>query len=351
MINIPEELKAMHIVVIEDDDVNRFLLEDCLSKAGFSDVTVFNDNDASVSILQDQTPDLILLNLAMRSPSGRLLLEEIRSSYHLWMQVPILVFAEDVSGQARQAALDMGANDFLSKPGEPVEIILRVRNFLRTRQLYKELEQYSLDLESKVRQRTDELTRATEDCLERLARASEYRDDDTGEHTMRVGVLSALIAEKVGLKREEVELIRRASPLHDIGKIGIPDSVLLKPGKLDEQEYDIVKSHVKIGSSLLAGSTSKLMLMAEEIAYSHHEKWDGTGYSQGLKGEEIPIAGRIVAIADVFDALTHERPYKQAWPQDKAIVEIKSLSGTHFDPDVVNAFVEVVTTSDSRLLV
>ena len=138
MINIPEELKAMHIVVIEDDDINRFLLENCLSEAGFSDVTVFNDNDASVSILQDQTPDLILLNLAMRSPSGRLLLEEIRSSYHLWMQVPILVFAEDVSGKARQAALDMGANDFLSKPVNSLELKTRVRSLLRVRHLTNE---------------------------------------------------------------------------------------------------------------------------------------------------------------------------------------------------------------------
>lgn len=341
----------MHVVVIDDEPSNRLLLQRFLEDSGFTDITLIGDANTVIETLLERSPDLIVLDLHMPGRDGFSLLEEIRTKFPEWRQVPILVFTADVTREARQRALELGANDFLTKPGEAFEIVLRVRNFLRTRKLYQELEQYSLDLENKVRHRTEELAKATEDCLWRLARASEYRDDDTGEHTLRVGVLSAFIAEEIGLNNDTVEMIRRAAPLHDIGKIGIPDTILLKPGKLTEDEFDVVRSHVKIGSSLLVGSTSKLMKMAEEIALTHHEKWDGTGYSQGLSGEGIPITGRIVAVADVFDALTHDRPYKQAWPKDKAVEEIETLSGTHFDPKVADAFARVVDMYDSELLV
>lgn len=351
MINVPEDLRGMHVVVIDDEPANRLLLQRFLEDSGFTDVTLIGDSGEVIGILKQRDPDLIVLDLHMPGRDGFSLLEEIRTKFTKWSQVPVLVFTADVTREARQRALELGANDFLTKPGDAIEIVLRVRNFLRTRNLYRELEQYSLDLESKVEMRTEELSKATEDCLWRLARASEYRDDDTGEHTLRVGVLSGFIAEELGLERERVEMIRRAAPLHDIGKIGIPDTILLKPGKLTDEEFDVIRSHVKIGSSLLAGSASKLMKLAEEIAISHHEKWDGTGYSQGLIGEAIPITGRIVAVADVFDALTHDRPYKQAWPKDKAVEEIKSLSGSHFDPTIVEAFIEIVSTYDAKLLV
>ena len=341
----------MHIIVVDDEPANRLLLQRFLEDSGFTDITLIGDANAVIETLLERTPDLIVLDLHMPGRDGFSLLEEIRTKFPEWRQVPILVFTADVTREARQKALELGANDFLTKPGEAFEIVLRVRNFLRTRKLYLELEQHSLDLESKVRHRTAELAKATEDCLWRLARASEYRDDDTGEHTLRVGVLSAFIAKKIGLDRDTVEMIRLAAPLHDIGKIGIPDTILLKPGKLTDDEFDIVRSHVKIGSSLLVGSTSKLMKMAEEIALTHHEKWDGTGYSQGLSGEDIPITGRIVSVADVFDALTHDRPYKHAWPKDKAVEEIKSLSGSHFDPNVADAFARVVATYGAELLV
>jgi len=180
------------------------------------------------------------------------------------------------------------------------------------------------------------------EILQRLALAAEYRDDDTGEHTKRVGEMSAQIAEALGLPEAEVELIRRAAPLHDVGKIAIPDSILLKPGKLTPEEFELIKTHTALGAKMLSGGRFPLLQRAEEIALSHHERWDGAGYLSGLQGEMIPIAGRIVAVADVFDALTNERSYKKAWSPDEAIQEIKHQSGQHFDPRVVEAFLEVI---------
>lgn len=350
MIKVDEDLRGMHVVVIDDEVVNRRLMQRILEESGFRRITLIADS-MEIGILAEINPDVICLDLHMPAKDGFTALQEIRDTMPQLKQVPVLVFTADVSIPSRQRALELGANDFLNKPGEAIEIVLRVRNFLRTRKLYKELERYSLDLENKVKRRTMELYEATEDCLWRLARASEYRDDDTGEHTIRVGVISSRIADRLGLDPEEVDMIRRAAPLHDIGKIGIPDSILLKPGKLTSEEFAVMRSHVKIGASLLAGSSSKLMLMAEKIALSHHERWDGTGYSMGLKGEEIPLPGRIVAVADVYDALTHDRPYKQAWPADKAVDEIKSQSGKHFDPQVVDAFVQVVNSSEKDVAV
>jgi putative two-component system response regulator len=350
VIRIEEDLRGMHVVVIDDEAVNRRLMERILQEAGFGKITLIADS-TRLEQLEEIDPDVICLDLHMPGKDGFTVLEEIRGSLPSLRQVPVLVFTADVSIPSRQKALELGANDFLNKPGEAIEIVLRVRNFLRTRKLYKELESYSLDLENKVQRRTLELYEATEDCLWRLARASEYRDDDTGEHTIRVGVVSSRIARHLGLGAEEVDMIRRAAPLHDIGKIGIPDSILLKPGKLTPEEYAVMRSHVKIGASLLAGSSSKLMLMAEKIALTHHERWDGTGYGLGLSGDEIPLPGRIVAVADVYDALIHDRPYKQAWPQEKAVAEIRSQAGKHFDPQVVEAFLKVVDSSESEIAV
>jgi putative two-component system response regulator len=346
LIKVDEELRGMHIVVIDDEAINRRLMERILQEAGFSRISLIADS-TDIQILEEMDPDVICLDLHMPGNDGFKVLEVIRGTLPALVQVPVLVFTADVSVPSRQRALDLGANDFLNKPGEAIEIVLRVRNFLRTRKLYKELEGYSLDLESKVQRRTLELYEATEDCLWRLARASEYRDDDTGEHTIRVGAISSRISSQLGLGTEDVDMIRRAAPLHDIGKIGIPDSILLKPGKLTTEEFAVMRSHVKIGASLLAGSSSKLMLMAEKIALTHHEKWDGSGYALGLRGEEIPLPGRIVAVADVYDALIHDRPYKQAWPMEKAVAEIRSLAGTHFDPDVVDAFLNVADSIES----
>jgi PAS domain S-box-containing protein len=202
----------------------------------------------------------------------------------------------------------------------------------------KQLAMHSELLETKVAERTQELIDARAKTLRRLALAAEYRDDNTFEHTERVGTTSAEIATRLGLGKDQVEILRLAAPLHDVGKIGIPDHILLKPGKLTSEEYEVMKTHTMLGARLLTGSGSPVLQMATLIAESHHERWDGSGYPRGCAGETIPLVGRIVAVADVFDALTHDRPYKSAWPTARAIAEIKRNAGSHFDPQVVAAF-------------
>jgi PAS domain S-box-containing protein len=205
----------------------------------------------------------------------------------------------------------------------------------------EQLATHSEQLEAKVAERTQELQDARAKTLRRLALAAEYRDDDTFEHTERVGSTSAEIATRLGLNKDQVEILRLAAPLHDVGKIGIPDHILLKPGKLTSEEYEVMKTHTMLGARLLTGSGSSVLQMATLIAESHHEHWDGNGYPRGCSGETIPLVGRIVAVADVFDALTHDRPYKSAWPTARAITEIKHEAGSHFDPQVVAAFLAI----------
>jgi putative two-component system response regulator len=219
---------------------------------------------------------------------------------------------------------------------------MRVKNFLRLRQLQLELEKNNAELASRVKARTEELSAARREALEALARAAEYRDDDTGQHTQRVGELSVKIAEQMQAPEDWIEALRLAAPLHDVGKISLPDSILLKPGKLDDQELETMRRHTVIGAQVFSGIESPLMKLAKEIALCHHEKWDGSGYPNGCCGELIPLGARIVSVADVYDALTHERPYKHAWPHSEAIEEIISQSGRQFDPNVVEAFLTVM---------
>jgi putative two-component system response regulator len=216
--------------------------------------------------------------------------------------------------------------------------LLRIRNLLETRFLHLSLQSHNETLEQRVRERTRDLEEARLEVLERLTQAAEYRDDATGQHTRRVGELSARMARKLLLGDEDVELIRRAAPLHDTGKIAIPDAILLKPGRLTPEEFEIMKTHASIGARMLSGGRTPMMLLAEEIALSHHERWDGTGYPNGLSGEDIPFAARIVAIVDFYDALANDRPYRSAWPESRIIAEIEGQSGKHFDPRVVEAF-------------
>jgi putative two-component system response regulator len=253
--------------------------------------------------------------------------------------VPILVLTADATTTARHAALRAGAKDFLTKPLDEVDVVLRTNNLLGARL-------HSVLLEAQVRERTHALEQAQLETLQRLALAAEYRDDDTGLHTRRVGLSAGRIAAALGLPAAQVEILRRAAPLHDVGKIGIPDAILLKPGKLTAEEVVTMQRHTTIGEALLAGSSSPWLQLAAEIALTHHERWDGTGYPAGLAGTDIALTGRIVAVADVFDALTHVRPYKPAWPVDEALAEIERQSGRQFDPCVVAAFRETTATPD-----
>ena len=335
---------AARILLIDDSPSDVLLLETILGGDGYHDIVSVNDPRESVSLLRTYAPDLILLDLHMPHMSGldviHALRDEIGDQY-----LPILVLTADITAEAKARALSMGAKDFLTKPFDPVEVRLRIKNLLETRRLYLDLKDQNELLERKVEERTAELEIAKIEILERLALTAELRDDETGLHTQRVGRISALMAQTLGLKERTVEVIRRAAPLHDIGKIATPDSILLKPGKLTGKEWAVMKRHTKVGAQLLSNSIATTLQVAEAIALTHHERWDGSGYA-GLAGEEIPLCGRILAVSDVFDALTHRRPYKEAWPIERAMEEIASQRGRQFDPDTVDAFLEISERHD-----
>ena len=328
------------ILIIDDEPPNVELLRRLLERAGFSRIHSTSDPRDARSLYVEFRPDLILLDLHMPHMDGLAVMEELNqiaeSTY-----LPILILTGDVSQEARRDALSRGAKDFLNKPFSSDEVLLRIGTLLETRFLYLQIQTQNQVLEAKVRERTRELEAAQLEIIERLAKAAEFRDDNTGRHTERVGQMAALLATEIGLPESEVSLIRRAAPLHDVGKIGIPDSILLKLGKLTPSEFELVKTHTSIGARILSGSRFPILRTAEEIAFSHHERWDGSGYA-GLSADAIPLSGRIVAVADVFDALTQKRPYKEAWSVDEAIAEIKRQRGRQFDPDLVEAFDRII---------
>jgi putative two-component system response regulator len=255
--------------------------------------------------------------------------------------LPILILTGDIRFEARQRALSSGAKDFLLKPFDMTEVLLRIKNLLETRSLYLLLQEQNQNLEVRVAARTRELEEARVEILQRLSDAAEYRDDDTGQHTKRVATIAVAIGRSMGLDHHTLELLRWSSPLHDVGKIGIPDSVLLKAGRLTDAEMEIMKAHTTIGARILMGGQSPLVQMAETIALNHHERWNGKGYPRQLSGEDIPLEARIVAVADVFDALTHTRPYREAWSIEATRTEIKEGSGKHFDPEIATIFLEL----------
>jgi putative two-component system response regulator len=335
------DLTSSRILIVDDQEANVRLLEFILDSAGFREYRHTTDSRQVLHLWASFQPDLILLDLQMPHFDGFKVMEQLATELPSHVYLPILVLTADISTQAKQKALSSGASDFLSKPLDAIEVILRIKNLLRTRWLNAELQQHNQTLEAKVQERTARLAEAQLEILDRLATAGEYRDDNTGQHTQRVGKLAAMIAHGLGQSDNQVELLRLAATLHDIGKIGVPDRVLMKEGKLTGEEFAIIKSHTNIGSDILQKSKFSILQVAREIAASHHEKWDGTGYPQGLKAELIPLSGRIVAIADVFDALTHARPYKKAWDLKEALAEIQRQSGRHFDPHLVDVFLSI----------
>ena len=338
--------RSAKIMIVDDELLNLRFLEELLQEGGFPDHCSTTDPLQVLFLFQNYQPDLVILDLNMPHMDGLTVLQQLRSRIPEDTYLPILIISADMSQVKRKKALALGANDFISKPFDLMEVLLRIKNQLHTRFLQMEVQEKNSQLERKVKERTKELEDAQLEILERLAMAAEYRDDNTGRHAQRVGSLSALIAQRMGLSPELVERIRRAAPLHDLGKIGLPDGVLLKDGKLEDQEFERMKEHIAIGAKILGGSRFPLLQMAEEIAYSHHLRWDGRGYPLNLKGEEIPLVGRIVALADVFDALTHKRPYKEAWPVDAALDEIRQQSGKQFDPRIVEIFIEIIHQLD-----
>ena len=332
---------AAHIVIIDDEAANVRLLMRMLADAGFQTVTGLTNSRELAALLVGQPPDLVITDLHMPDIDGFGVLDLLMPLINQ-ERLPVLVVTGDPSVNARQQALTRGAKDFVTKPFDTVEMLLRVRNLLEARMLYQDLlKQHRTLLESATGQ-SRELESARIEMIERLALAAEYRDEDTSDHNLRVGLLSSRLAEAIGWTSEDAGLLRRAAALHDIGKIGIPDALLRKPGALTDGEQRVMRTHPSIGARILGGSHVPLLQLAETIAWSHHEKWDGTGYPRGLKGPAIPLAGRIVAVADTFDAITSDRPYRHARSVRVAMERIRVEADRHFEPRLIEALERIV---------
>ena len=328
------------ILILDDEHAYVSLLEGMLAAAGYQHVRTTLVPADALRIFPDYQPDIVLLDLHMPQMDGIEVLRRMQMLLQPGEFVPMLMLTGDMSSVVRKDALASGAIDFVTKPFQVSEVLLRIRNLLQTRMLHRELRERNYQLEERVAERTHELEQARLDILYRLARAAEFRDDATGEHTRRVGRVADRIALALGLSPEQADVIGRAAMLHDIGKIGIPDNILLKPEPLTPSEFDTIKQHTIIGRDILSGSPAPLLQTAERIAFTHHERWDGRGY-HGLTGDAIPLEGRIVAVADTFDALVNDRPYRSARSVDAAMEEIRSERGAQFDPDVLDAFLSL----------
>ena len=361
---LPSECDTKHsrtarIMIIDDEMINIEIVKAYLEEEGFNNFLTTTDSTTAVEQVRSEKPDILLLDINMPHVSGLEILETMRASKELRL-VPAIVLTASNDPEIKLKALRLGASDFLAKPVDPSELMLRVQNVLAVKAYQDHLADYSVQLEKQVKARTQDLILSRQEALHCLARAGEYRDDDTGHHVTRVGRYARLISEELGIESDRLDLIEQAAQLHDVGKIGIPDAILHKPGKLDPQEFDLMRSHCDVGRKIInplsheesirltthttvgmqiMGSTnSPVLRLASVIAASHHEKWDGNGYPSGISGTEIPIEGRIVAVADVFDALSSSRPYKKAFPLEKCLQILIEGRGTHFDPDVLDAF-------------
>ena len=336
-----EKLNNARILIVDDEPANLKLLGKMLGSQGYENLELVQDSRSVVDAYRHSPADLILLDINMPNLDGYGVMEQLKALNDP-MLPPIVVLTAQHGKDYLLRALHSGARDFISKPFDRTELLVRVRNLLDVQLAHRHTHEQKSMLETMVRDRTAELSNTRLQVVQRLGRAAEYRDNETGNHILRMSHTSALMARHLGWDDEQCELLLHASPMHDIGKIGIPDHILLKPGKLTPEEWKIMQTHATIGAHILDGDTSDLLCCAREIALSHHEKWDGSGYPSGLAGEEIPLAGRIVALADVFDALTSVRPYKQAWTVEAALAHVRDQSSRHFDPAIVEVFMNCV---------
>jgi putative two-component system response regulator len=335
-----EKILNARILVIDDNVLNVQILKKILTEAGFHQITSTTDSTQALNLFQEVRPDLILLDLNMPKIDGFKVMEMF-TAIDPKDYLPVLVLTAEEEETHRTKALQSGAKDFLKKPYDRLEVILRSRNIIEVRLLYKQLKDQNKGLEERVESITFELRETRLDVIYRLARVAEYRDATTGAHIMRMSRYCKVMAKAAGLTPPQCELILNTSPLHDIGKVAIPDSILCKRGKLKPQEYEIMKTHTTIGSQILNGGNSAFLKMAQTIAITHHEKYNGLGYPHGLKGDNIPLVGRICSICDAFDALTSQRSYKEASKMDAALEVIIKDKGSHFDPRLVDAFIDV----------
>lgn len=341
MKNFEERLLEAPILVVDDVETNILLLENLLRQRGYRNVRSTSDPFQVAALHRTHQFALILLDMQMPGLDGlgvmRQLRAEIQEDY-----LPVLVITAQTDADLRLQGLEMGARDYVSKPFVVAELSQRIRNLLEVQLAYRDRLEQALILEEKVRERTRELEETQYEILRRLARAGEYRDNETGNHVLRVSQSSGALARAASIDDATANMILHASPMHDVGKIGIPDHILLRPGRLEGADLAIMRRHVEIGGSILDGHAAPIMRMAYRVAMGHHERWDGAGYPQGLAAEAIPLEARVVAICDVFDALTSVRPYKAAWPIEDAAGYLREQAGKHFDPRLIDCFLAIL---------
>ncbi len=331
------------ILMVDDEVEVTNILEKVLRRSGFKDLVVKNKPLEALDYCREAQPDLVILDLHMPEFSGFEVLQQLKNLSSDFELPPVMMLTADNNSAFRSKAFYLGALDFVDKPFER-DIVGKVHNLLERRLLRKELHQHKIMLEERMESALSELRETQVEMAVRLGLAAEHRDDDTGEHVSRICQYTRIMALAYGESEARADLIGLAAKLHDIGKLGIPDSILQKPGKLTRQEFETMKSHTVVGATILGRANSKLLQLAEIIALNHHERWDGEGYPSGLKGEEIPLPARAVAVCDVFDALVSERPYKTAWPVERAVEFLKEQSGRQFDPFMVELFLQNLET-------
>ncbi|MEO5356142.1 MAG: two-component system response regulator [Nitrospirae bacterium YQR-1] len=327
------DLKRQTVLVVDDTPDNIEIINGLLSPYYQIKVALNGEKALKIAISQNP-PDLILLDIMMPGMDGYEVCRRLKANLTT-KAIPVIFLTAKTEVEDETRGFEVGAVDYIMKPISPPIVLARVRTQLA---LYDQ----NRVLEEKVQQRTVEIHLTRIEIIRRLGRAAEFKDNETGLHVIRMSFYSKLIAMSHGLSNMAAEMIYQAAPMHDIGKIGIPDTILQKPAKLDEKEWEIMRKHPVIGATIIGMHASELLETARVVSLTHHEKWDGSGYPNGIMEEDIPIEGRIIAIADVFDALTSKRPYKEPWPVEKAVELIKSEKGKHFDPDLVDAFVNVL---------
>jgi putative two-component system response regulator len=325
------------ILIVDDTPANVILLQKILQMSGYKNIRTLTDSREVIQTYLAYKPDLLLLDLRMPYMDGLEVLEklgEIKGDDY----IPVIIITAQDDKETRLRGYQLGAKDYISKPIDNMEVLMRIRNMLEIRLSHDELKDYNKQLEEKVAERTREVSELQLELINRLLLAVEFRDDATGKHILRIGNYARELGRLIGMGDAECTKLFHASMMHDIGKIGIPDEILLKPGKLTEAEFERMKTHTVKGAEILVGSASEIINIAEVIALTHHERWDGQGYPAGLKGEQIPLVGRITSLIDVFDVLLAKRPYKEAWEFGRVLQYIESEIGRQFDPYLARVF-------------